>query len=284
MTPTLTPLHHCLGYLVEGLDTSRPLAPGVQELLRGALATRGLLVFRDQQLGDEQQVAFARIFGRISKQGPIQRISPDATYVSNVRRDGAFGDVELNFHSDQMYFDHPLKAIMLYGIEVPSEGGETLFSNSAAAVERMPSTLREQLAGRSVLASLDYGALRYGDELRSQVQVQVAQATHPAIAVHQASGQTIHMMSPDTTRLIEGYDADTSAELIAQVSDIVADEAYVYRHVWRAGDLIVWDNTLLQHARSKFAPSAPRTLRRCAIASDNEPVEVPPALVEGVPA
>ena len=95
---------------------------------------------------------------------------------------------------------------------------------------------------------------------------------HPALAVHEDSGQTIHMMSPDTTRAIEGYDADQSAALIAEVSAIVASEDIVYRHAWRPGDLLVWDNTLLQHARSKFQPSARRTLRRCAIASAHEPL------------
>ncbi|MGE4240983.1 TauD/TfdA dioxygenase family protein [Ramlibacter sp.] len=272
MGATLVPLHPCLGYEVQGVDASKPLAPGVRELLRGAMATRGLLLLRGQQIDEPQQVAFAKTFGRISKQGPIQSISPDATYVSNVRADGAFGDVELHFHSDQMYFEHPLKAIMLYGIEVPAEGGETFFSNSAHVVERMPAALRSRLEGRNVVARLDYGALSYGAALKEQVKAQVAQARHPALAVHEDSGEVIHMMSPDTTKEIEGYGDAESKALIDELSALVADDAVVYRHTWREGDLLVWDNTLLQHARSKFQPSARRTLRRCAIASDHEPV------------
>ena len=271
MSPTLVPLHPHLGYEVQGVDASQPLAPMVRELLRGAMATRGLLVLRNQVLDDVQQVAFARVFGRISKQGPIQSKSPDATYVSNVRKDGAFGDGELNFHSDQIYFEHPMKAIMLYGIEVPAEGGETLFSSSSAAVQKMPQDLRDSLAGRSVLTSLDYGALSYGEELRKQVEAKVAQARHPALGVHEASGQLIHMISPDTAKEIEGYSAQEAAALLERVSQIVSSDELVYRHRWTKGDLLVWDNTLLQHARSTFESSAPRTLRRCAIASDHEP-------------
>lgn len=271
MLPTLVPLSPHLGYEVQGVDLAVSLAPGLRELLRGAMATRGLLVFRGQRLDEAQQLTFARAFGRISKQGPIQRSSPDVTYVSNVRPDGAFGEGELAFHSDQTYFEYPMKAIMLYGIEVPNEGGETLFSSSAVVAERMPADLRERLAGRKALARLDYGALHYGAQKRHEVEGLVAEARHPAIAVHEASQQTIHMISPDTTKEIEGYSAEEAKELIERVSRIVASDELVYRHRWRAGDLVVWDNTLLQHARSPFESSARRTLRRCAIAHEREP-------------
>ena len=272
MIPTLTPLHPYLGYSVAGIDASRPLAPGVRELLRGAMATRGLLVLRDQALDEAQQVAFARVFGPISKQGPIQSISPDATYVSNVRADGAFGDVELNFHSDQMYFEHPMKAIMLYGIEIPEEGGDTLFSNSSEVVRRMSPALRARIAGRSVLSRLDYGRLNYGAKLKQAAHAGVLEARHRAIGIHGASGQEIHMISPDTSEEIDGCSAEDSAALIAEVAALVATPELIYRHQWKTGDLLVWDNTLLQHARTPFASTARRTLRRCAIAQVPEPV------------
>lgn len=273
MLPTLTPLTPHLGYEVQGVDLSQPLSPALRELLRGAMGTRGLLLFRNQDIGDEQQVEFARVFGRISRQGPIQKKSPPATYVSNVRPDGAFGDVELAFHSDQVYFEHPMKAIMLYAIEVPEEGGDTLFSSSAGVVERMPASLKDALSKAMVTNRLDYGALKFGSSLKGDVAAEIFEARQPALTRHEFSQLPIHLISPDTTKEVDGHTPEESEALVAQVHALVADERYVYRHRWRVGDLIVWDNTLLQHARTPFLPSSRRTLRRCAIGSDHEPAE-----------
>lgn len=270
MYPILTPLTPYLGYEVSGIDLTQPLAPQTQALLQGAMATRGLLVFHEQTLDEDQQIAFARLFGEISKQGPIQRLSPDATYVSNVRSDGTFGDGELKFHSDQAYFDLPMKAIMLYGIEVTEHGGETLFSNAAVAVGRLPAQLRDTLSRHKVLNRLDYRGLQFGPDVPAEVADFASEAWHPVLTRHRPSGQLIHMISPDTSQHLDGLSIPASHALIDEVHAIVADPEIVYRHPWREGDLLVWDNMLLQHARAPFPENSRRTLRRCAIGQDAE--------------
>lgn len=126
-----------------------------------------------------------------------------------------------------------------------------------------------------MLSRLDYGRLDYGAKLKQEISADVEEARHPTIGVHEASGQEIHMISPDTSNKIEGYADAESEALIAEVAALVATSELVYRHTWRKGDLLVWDNTLLQHARTSFPSSARRTLRRCAIASDHEQVYAP---------
>lgn len=271
MVPTLTPLTPHLGYRVEGIDLTHELPAALKELLRLAMSTRGLLLFRGQVLSDQDQLRLVEVFGRISRQGPVQKSSPPITYVSNVRADGAFGDGELRFHSDQSYFEHPMKAIMLYGMEIPPEGGETLFSNTSVALERLPAAARELLQGRVARHEFDYGQYHYGNAVDGAVRTTKAQAEHPAISRHPATGAPVLMVNPDNTREILGLSPAQSHDLIEQVHASVADPEVVYRHHWQLNDLVVWDNLLLQHARSPFDPKARRTLRRCAIANDLEP-------------
>lgn len=269
--PTLTALTDHLGYVVHGIDVSQPLATGVQELLRGALATRGLLLFRGQQLDEPGQIAFANVFGKTCRQGPIQATAPDATYVSNVREDGLFGDVELHFHSDQAYFEFPMKVIMLYGMEVPEQGGETLFTSTAAARAAMNPELLERLRGRRVLNRLDYGRVKVtNQDLRSTVETQVMEAWHPVLTVHEGSGLPIHMANQDHSKQLDGASSEETKEILAAIDDVMTRSDMVYRHRWTQGDLLVWDNTMLHHARTPFVKSARRTLRRSAIGHERE--------------
>ena len=265
---TLLPLTEDLGYEVKGVDLSKPLAPGVGTLLRGAMATRGLLVIRGQDINDEQQAAFARVFGDFSRQGPLHSVGGDCTYVSNVREDGAFGQGEMQFHFDHSYYAEPLKALMLYGVEIPPEGGATLFTSSAAAVRRLPAKLRGRLTGRKVFNAIDYATI-LGD--RPQLEAVKTQAWHPAVAVHAASGQEILMITRERSKRLDDADGAEAQALIEEAHAVLSDPEHVYTHQWKPGDLLVWDNLLLQHARTAFEPSEPRTLRRCAIGSDREP-------------
>ncbi len=268
-TPTLHTLTEHLGYEVKGIDLSKPLPTGASDLLRGALATRGLLVFRGQDIDTEQQATFARIFGRFTKQGPVHSVSPDCTYISNARDDGAFGNGELQFHFDHSYYEHPIKVLMLYGIEIPQDGGQTLFTSSAAAVRRLPEKLRQRLVGRKVLNAIDYATLLQDRRDLDQIKTQ---AWHPAVATHEASGQQILMITRERSKQFDDAQGQEARDLVEAAHAVLSDPAVVYRHDWRKGDLLVWDNLLLQHARTPFDSDQKRTLRRCAIANDREPI------------
>src|SRR5262249_38312728 len=145
-----------------------------------------------------EQMRFARLFGRISRQGAIQKASSGTTYVSNTRSDGTFGVGELLFHSDQCYYDYPMKAIMLYGIEVPQSGGETLFASTSRAYTRMPEGLKRRIENASVRHHFDYGALHYGDAKRKEVEAVKISAVHPIVSRHPQSGVPILMVNAQT--------------------------------------------------------------------------------------
>lgn len=272
MAISFSPVTLTLGMRVQGCDLRTPLDEATAKLLRQQLHQHGLLLFRDQDLTDEQQLRFALTFGKISKQGPIQKVAPDVTFVSNTRSDGTFGKGELSFHSDQCYYAHPMKAIMLYGLDVPTAGGETLFVNMAEVVASMPEALRRELESLKVRHELDYGQLDYGAEMKKNVAPSVIAAEHPAIARHPWSGQMVLMSNAYTSKAVVGVDAERSTQILRQLEALVSDPARVYRHQWKKGDLVLWDNLLLQHARSAFDPAETRTLRRCAIGNEREAV------------
>jgi alpha-ketoglutarate-dependent taurine dioxygenase len=266
----ILPLSPALGAEIRGVDLAR-LGADEAELVLRAFNAFGLLLFRDQEIDDAAQVRFAGLFGRLSRQGAIQKAAAGATYVCNTRADGTFGVGELLFHSDQCYYDHPMKAIMLYGLEVAAVGGDTLFANTSRAYTHMPAALKRRIEGLTVRHHFDYGALHYGAEIKKDVAATKVSAVHRVVGRHPATGAPILMVNPQTTDCILGVEPAESRELIAAIVAAIAAPDNVYRHKWRPKDLVVWDNLLLQHARSDFDNAQRRTLRRCAIAHDLEP-------------
>lgn len=267
---SIVPLSAALGAEVRGVAL-RNLSEDDAEILLRAFRAFDLLLFRDQELDETEQLRFARRFGRISKQGAIQKAAKGSTYVSNTREDGTFGVGELLFHSDQCYYDHPMKAIMLYGIEVAENGGDTLFASTSRAYSRMPDALKRRIKDASVRHHFDYGALHYGEAKRSEIEALKISAVHRVVSRHPQTGAPILMVNAQTVDRILDLNPDESAALVDEINACIAAPDNVYRHKWRKKDLIVWDNLALQHARSDFAGTERRTLRRCAIAHDEEP-------------
>lgn len=266
----ILPLSAALGAEVRGVNLAR-LSEGEAEFIMRSFYTFGLLLFRDQEIDDEQQVQFAERFGRLSRQGAIQKAAAGATYVSNTRADGTFGIGELLFHSDQCYYEHPMKAIMLYGVEVTTKGGDTLFANTSRAYQRMPAALKARIEGLKVRHHFDYGALHYGVDMKKEVAATKVSAVHPVVGRHPATSAPILMVNAQTVDRILDVDPAESTSLIEAIVSEIATTDNVYRHKWCPKDLVVWDNLLLQHARSDFDNAQRRTLRRCAIAHDLEP-------------
>ena len=261
-----------VGLCIEGLDVSEELPDETVRALRRLLHTHGLLLFRDQQIDEAQQARLAQCFGRFSRQGPVQKTSQAVTYVSNTRVDGTFGKGELLFHSDQCYFAHPMKAIMLYGVEVARKGGHTLFTHTSRVLDRLPPSTVQALRQCQVRHQFHYGDVDYGREVDGQVDKLTVSHVHPAIAPHPWSDQEIVMISQATATELIGVPPARSRALIDEVNQALADPDHVYEHHWQERDLVIWDNLLLQHARPDFDPSERRTLRRCALAHDLEPV------------
>jgi len=265
MPLTTQPLSAALGVEIENLDAGQPFDSGTAEDLRRLYREHRLLLLRDQQLDEDAQLRFAELFGPVSRRAPAMRRAK-AAYVSNERKDGILGDGELFFHSDNTFFRDPLKAIVLYALEVPAVGGDTLFADCAAAYAKLDPATKARLEGLTTYQLFDYSSPDYAQRSREEGTPEDApRAVHPLVWHDPESGTPVLFLSEHTTVRINELPRDEGEALIAELRAAIADPAIGYRHRWRAGDLLVWDNVVLQHAREPFDPSARRTLRRVPI-------------------
>lgn len=245
-------------------DLSQPLTDAVAAELVELYNAHHLLLFRRQTFSEDQQVAFSKLFGPISHRSPAMK-TKDTALVSNVAPGGVLGDGELLFHSDNTFFQHPLKAIGLYAMEVPSVGGDTLFSNAHLVYEALPAEVKKRLEGLTSLQTFDYNGDYNKRSTLEAVPPDAPVAQHPLLWTNPITGRIALFLSEHTTVRIDGIGRDEEDALIALLRGYIEDPRFCYRHKWTVGDFVFWDNICLQHARETFDRAQARTLRRTPV-------------------
>ena len=263
-------LSPAIGAEIVGVDLAQELDADTFARIRAAWHARNILLFRDQRLSEADQVRFAARFGELAP--VINRHDgvgghPSVMLVSNIRKDGkpigALPDGEMLFHSDQCYVERPCMATMLYAIELPSAGGHTLFADMYAAFATLPEAVKRGIAGLKALNVYDYAG-RPTSRARSPAADAPAFA-HPVVRTHPATGRQALYVNRLMSGHIVGLARAESDALLARLFEHQEQRRFVYEHVWRAGDLILWDNRCTLHARTDFDPGERRLLRRVAI-------------------
>jgi taurine dioxygenase len=264
----LRPLSEALGAEVLGLDLRAPAPSETAAALRRAWQQFHVLLFRGQTIDVEQQRRLVGCFGEVQppRSRPGERANPDVMYVANVKVDGEMGDLpegDMQFHADQCYYDTVAGGAVLYAIEVPRWGGNTLFGSTGRAYATLPPELRSRIDGRQVEFVYDYRQNAY--HRPSETLRNAPRAVHPAVIAHPATGRPhlfVNRLMADT---IVGLPRAEGDALLAQLFDHMERPDMLYEHVWRPGDVIVWDNLGTVHARTDFDPAERRLLRRMAI-------------------
>jgi taurine dioxygenase len=269
--PTLgvRPLSPALGAEITGIDLSRQVDESIFAEIQDVWHQSLVLLLRDQKLSEQDQVRFAEKFGppAVIHTKQFVRNHPAVMLISNIREDGkpigALPDGEMHFHTDQCHQERPAMASMLYALEVPSTGGNTLFANGYKAYETLPAEIKRRIEGRKALNAYDYdtAATKRGTRLAQGVPSYV----HPVVRTHPATGRKALYVNRLMTVRIEGLSAHESDELLACLFDHQERPEFVYEHVWRAGDLVIWDNRCTLHARTDFSPNERRLMRRVTI-------------------
>ena len=166
-TLEIVKLHSHAGAEIRGVDLTRPVSPEVADAIDRALGEHVVIVFKKQNLGEQDQLRAAEIFGKVairrrplSGDGPGGEFDTPFMFVTNIVENGkpigAFGDGEMWFHHDTSYYPEPHRCTLLYAQKLTTWGGETCFSNMYEAFNRIPAKLREKLEGRRVLQIHDY--------------------------------------------------------------------------------------------------------------------------------
>ena len=265
----LRPLSAALGAEIIGVGLSEEIDDHTFAQIRDAWHRSLVILLRGQELSEEDQVRFAEKFGppAVIHTKQFVRNHPAVMLISNIREDGkpigALPDGEMHFHTDQCHQERPAMASMLYALEVPSTGGNTLFANGYMAYETLPDGIKRRIEGRKALNAYDYdtAAMRRGTRLAEGVPSYV----HPVVRTHPATGRKALYVNRLMTVRIEGLPAQESDELLATLFDHQERREFIYEHVWRAGDLLMWDNRCTLHARTDFSPNERRLMRRVTI-------------------
>ena len=267
-TVSVRQLSPALGAEIMGVDLRNPISDELKQKFLDVWHQHLVILLRNQTLDEDAQVRFAETFGTPAKNTSGRTFSakhPSVMLVSNIREDGkpigALPDGEMHFHTDQCHQATPAKATMLYAIEIPSKGGDTLFSNAYAAYETLPDEIKQRIAGRRA-----FNAYTTDTTLRSTNYDDAKSSYwHPVVRTHPATGRKALYVNRLMTREIEGLPREESDAILEKLFDHQEEPRFVYGHVWRPGDILMWDNRCTLHARTDFSAGERRLLRRVTI-------------------
>jgi taurine dioxygenase len=279
----VTPLSPACGAELSGIDLSKPLSRQQVDAVKAAWDKYLVLVFRGQQLSQDDQLRFASYFGDLGsrKKAPealrsraegVQQDHEKVLLVTNIKVDGqpigAFGDGEFWFHIDSGYSARPYKYTFLYALELPSTGGNTMFSNMYKAYEAVPPELKEKLRGKKALHIHEYNRAKQANH--SGDISGIPHYAHPIFVTHPDTGRKTLFVDRLMTTRIEDMGADEGNAILNQLYEIGERREFIFEHVWQLGDFLMWDNRCTIHARTDFPKEERRLLRRCTV--EGEPL------------
>lgn len=255
-TPTPTEGHEevlrPVGVRLTGVDLRRPDDALVRRLVH-LLAEHGVVVMPDQHLDDDAFEAFLRRFGApffTTGETPVEG-HPDLNVISNV---GRTSPPRSTFHVDSSYVASPPAYTALRTVQVPAQGGQTLFSNQYEALRTLPPEVRDDLEGRNirhVVTGVDLGP---DDEHESW---------HPAVRRHPVSGRdALYLSTPARCVEVSGMSEAESGELVAMLHEHSTQERHVLRHAWVEGDVVMWDNGCVMHQADHSGVVGDRVMHR----------------------
>ncbi|GAA4328875.1 TauD/TfdA family dioxygenase [Pigmentiphaga soli] len=273
MSHTITPLTpHQTGAEIRGLDLSQPVSDRLRAELNAALARHGVLVFRDQDLPPERFKRAAQIFGEIM---PHHRRSGDTTEDSSIFEvknlevaPGKYYIVGESFHTDHSNDPVPPKATVLHPVALPDRGGDTQFVNVHAAYDDLAEPMKKRI---DKLLAVHVYVSQYSPRKLIKVDDDTAAhlpppAIHPLVRIHPENGRKYLYLNPVRMDSIIGMPDDEAQALIAELMAHATQQRYEYRHQWKYGDMVIWDNRSVMHqANADYDMTQLRKLYRIMI-------------------
>jgi alpha-ketoglutarate-dependent taurine dioxygenase len=270
------PTGAALGAEVQGVDLRALDDSGFAAIHRTWLDHQVLLL-RDQALADDDLIAVSRRFGNLDE-APIQETGqrfvdghPEIYVISNVVQDGvaigSLGAGEAVWHTDMSYVPNPPKASALYALEVPPSGGDTSFCSMYAAWDALPEPLRRRVHGARVKHDGTYnsgGYTRQGVTPTDDPRTSPG-ALHPLVYIHPETGRRALYLGRRRNAYIEGLPLEESNALLDEIWAWATRDSWTWRHQWRVGDFVLWDNRCTMHRRDAFDPATRRVMHRTQI-------------------
>ena len=283
MTFATTPLHPDFGARVHGRDLTRRLDPAEAADVLDLLAEHGVLLFPGQTLEPADEVAFAAALNEVRRPHGAEHVvedHPDVAILSNIVVDGReigfqnrFG---IEWHTDGTSRELPCVATQLYCIQAPRTGGETLFASGCTAYDLLPETTRARIDGMKV--RYNYANIvskvnaASGDPMYERALKTWDDVVHPLVRTHPATGRRALWVTAAEMVAIDGMTPEASQALVAELMEPGTQDAYVYAHAYRPGDMVVWDNRCMFHSTTPYTfHGQTRLLHRVALNGNEIP-------------
>ena len=279
MNLSVTPVQGRFVAEVVGVDLSRPVDDERFARIHDAFLEHSILVFRGQDLSNEQHIAFSRRFGELEIHTAKHWLLPEFPEILVLSNRGEEGTRPIvnggaYWHSDITYKAKPPLGSLLYALEVPPEGGDTLFADMYAAYESLDDETRAHIEGLEAIH-------RYGDRYRMMAEVdrdrppltpeqlaEVPDVVHPVVRTHPETGRRALFVNEGFTIGIVGLPEAEGKALLDALFDHSVQPARVYRHRWQAGDLVMWDNRCTMHCATDYDLRHVRAMHRTTIQGD----------------
>ncbi len=276
MNYKLAPLtDHETGAEIFGLDLRQPVSAELRRALNAEFAKYHVLVFRDQKLTSGEFAHAGEIFGDLMSHHHKDVRDPGHAEVYRVRNEqiapGKYRIAGGTFHTDHSNHPIPPKATALHPVSLPSYGGDTQFVNMHNAYDGLPEATKRRIAGLKALhvfeSKFSPRKLRPLDE-RSQKELPPPTA-HPVVRVHPENGRKALYLNPVRIEAIEGMTEEAALALVAELMAHATQKQYQYRHNWRYGDMLIWDNRSVMHqANGDYDMNEVRHLHRIMITGE----------------
>jgi taurine dioxygenase len=252
-----------LGAEIRGVDLAGDISDEVFARIVDLFHEHEVVYFRDQQLAPEQHIAFSRRFGELEhhvREDCCRPGYPELFVVSNILENGKpIGslDAGLFWHSDLCYMKEPSRGSLFYAREVPADArgkplGDTLFASATAAYNALPDLDKQSLAGRKAVNSYAKGYYRDRKsgprkELTEEQKRRTPDVEHPIVRTHPFTGKKCLFLNEGYTSRVAGMGDAESDALLARLFEHCTRPEFIYRHQWRVGDFLMWDNCSVQH-------------------------------------
>jgi alpha-ketoglutarate-dependent 2,4-dichlorophenoxyacetate dioxygenase len=279
----------CFAAEVEGVDLTRPLAPDEVAAIHAGMDRYAVLVFHDQPMDDEQQLAFTRSLGDIehaigtSLRAPEElRLPTTFADVSNLDRDNTpfarddrrrlFGLGNRLWHSDSSFKATPAKYSLLHARSIPSKGGNTEFADMRAAYDALGADTRAEVEHlvcehSQIFSRQQLGFTDFTDEERARF----APVRQVLVRTHPVTGRRSLYLSSHAGGIL-GWPVPEARAFLRDLVEHATQRQFVYAHTWRVGDLVMWDNRQTMHRARPFPAHEPRDMRRTTLAGDRPTV------------
>ena len=268
MSMTITKLHDHVGAEISNVDLTRPLNNAAFTSVEKAFYEKSVLVFRGQNLSPDAHIAFSRRFGplevHILHQYQLTNHSEILLLSNKTDSDGnPLGLVEAGryWHTDVSFTKIPSMGSFLYAMEVPPDGGDTLFSSQFAAYDALPEHWKTRLENLTALHGLNKTtAPKFTDAQLASVKG----VEHPLIRTHPKTGRKALYAGVFVDKILNVSDAE-SDETLDYLRGHWARDEFIYRHRWQVGDLVMWDNRSILHHATSFDPQYVRHMHRTTV-------------------